>query len=172
MQEASAPQTYQAVQAYRTDDMIELPPPVYTPTTSYYEQSLGEPFIQFEEEPVVVERRYDTYTTASPAYRSGIDPYVTNHILHFVLTVLTFGFWLPIWIAACLINHHNNRYHLQGGTATYYEARQTHPRHHMLHNRRTTTTTTTTTTNVNPDLNLIDDSCGYSYTGHSGGGSN
>lgn len=31
-------------------------------------------------------------------------PVQTNHVLHLVLTLLTFGMWLPVWIVMAIVN--------------------------------------------------------------------
>lgn len=41
---------------------------------------------------------YTTDTTAVLQYRSS-----TNHLVHAVLTLLTFGFWLIVWLVALVI---------------------------------------------------------------------
>ena len=31
--------------------------------------------------------------------------YETSHILHLLLSVVTVGFWIPVWIVVAIINH-------------------------------------------------------------------
>ncbi len=34
----------------------------------------------------------------------------TSHALHLLLSLVTFGFWLPVWIMVAIgHNHHNNK---------------------------------------------------------------
>jgi hypothetical protein len=35
------------------------------------------------------------------------DPYATNHILHLLLTVFTFGLWAPVWLLVTVVNNSN-----------------------------------------------------------------
>ena len=37
------------------------------------------------------------YAPAMVAQAVAVDPYRTNHVLHLLLTVLTFGLWAPVW---------------------------------------------------------------------------
>ena len=39
----------------------------------------------------------------------------TNHILHLVLSLITAGFWVPVWIL-CAMNNASKRSQLNGGT--------------------------------------------------------
>ena len=34
----------------------------------------------------------------------GRDPYETNHVLHLLLTVFTFGLWAPVWLVVAVVN--------------------------------------------------------------------
>lgn len=29
----------------------------------------------------------------------------TNHLLHFILTLITLGLWLPVWIIVAIVNN-------------------------------------------------------------------
>lgn len=38
-------------------------------------------------------------------YQTHYVPAYTNHLLHFVLFLVTFGLWSPIWFLVWLVNH-------------------------------------------------------------------
>jgi len=126
----SSYQTSRSAQTYYPD---QTPAPTYAPS---YQQSYGDYYVVTEQQPVV-----ERHT----AVHRAVDANATNHVLHFILTILTFGLWLPVWIAYCVVEHHNHRYHSQYGSATYYETRTHRGRHHRHHINDETTTTTTTT---------------------------
>lgn len=37
-------------------------------------------------------------------------PHPTNHILHLILSVITFGLWIPVWIIVSIVNSRGNQY--------------------------------------------------------------
>lgn len=38
-------------------------------------------------------------------YQTHYVPAYTNHLLHLVLTLVTFGLWFPVWVLIWLVNH-------------------------------------------------------------------
>ena len=56
-----------------------------------------------ETEPGVIE----VYTWGKwvPMYRQVVRPVQTAHFVHFVLTLLTLGWWLPVWFIVAAINN-------------------------------------------------------------------
>lgn len=45
----------------------------------------------------------DDYVPPAPKFKS------TSHFLHFCLSAISFGFWIPIWIVCTLMNNQANR---------------------------------------------------------------
>lgn len=46
-------------------------------------------------------------------YFPGLCIAKTNHILHLLLTVFTFGFWAPMWLLLALMNAHTTRVNIE-----------------------------------------------------------
>lgn len=54
---------------------------------------------QAPQQPIIVAQQFAPPTPPVVVYNSG-----TNHGLHFVLTLLTCGMWLPVWIIIVIVN--------------------------------------------------------------------
>jgi len=50
-------------------------------------------------QPIIVNQQFAPQAPPVVVYNSG-----TNHGLHLVLTILTCGMWLPIWIILVIVN--------------------------------------------------------------------
>lgn len=43
------------------------------------------------------------------SYQVTKEPVPTNHILHLILTLVTCGFWAPVWLVIAIINANTDR---------------------------------------------------------------
>ncbi len=50
-------------------------------------------------QPIIVNQQFAPQSPHVVVYNSG-----TNHALHLILTVLTCGLWLPVWIIVAIFN--------------------------------------------------------------------
>jgi Protein of unknown function (DUF2510) len=76
------------------------PDPSGTPGQRYWDGQKWGPKAPAQQQPQVVIYNTNTVATPPPVYVST----GPNHALHFVLTLLTCGMWLPVWIIVAIID--------------------------------------------------------------------
>jgi hypothetical protein len=107
-----------------TSDVIEqAPEPPAEPSSDERRQRLDEAVAATLAQP-------GTWRVESQSDYAAIVEKKTNHVLHLVLSVVTFGWWLPVWLIVAILNRGQKQVltvDAYGNVSTEVEGRDVHP---------------------------------------------